>query len=69
MSTPTKEELLDSYNAKIDELEEQIADHTRALESRIVMSRREEVARNMMILWLEEEVEILKKKIEKLETE
>lgn len=47
-------------------LEEQIRDHVRSLESRIVMSKKEEAAREAMILWLEEELERIEAKIHHL---
>jgi hypothetical protein len=65
--------LADEKAARIAELEAKIADcerqrreHDRQLCSRIVMSKKEEIAREAMIEWLEEEIEILEAKLDAL---
>lgn len=55
--------LLESYQQKIEDLEHQIRVHERELVSRIVMSKKEEIAREAMIAWLEEEIESLEEKL------
>lgn len=56
-------ETLEQLEDEQRKLEEQIRDHVRSIESRIVMSQKEEVAREAMILWLEEELERIEAKI------
>lgn len=67
MSSEEKAKQLADYEAKLEDLESQIREHDRQLCSRIVMSKKEEVAREAMIAWLEEEIEKLVQKMEALQ--
>lgn len=52
---------------KVDEREREIHDHIRQIESRVVMSKKEEIAREATVEWLQEEVDKLEDKIHALE--
>jgi hypothetical protein len=54
--------------AMVERIEADIRNHTRSLESRIVMSAKEEAALEAMIAWLEEELEKLETEIESIES-
>lgn len=67
MSAEEKAKLMADYEAKLADLEQQIRDHDRQLCSRVVMSKKEEIAREAMIAWLEEEIEKLEEKMDALQ--
>lgn len=59
---------LAAYKEEYDRLEwTERRGHVRALESRIVMSKKEKVAREAMIAWIEEEMALLDDQIAALE--
>ena len=65
--TPAERKLLmKTFVEKLAQLEDEHRDHERSVESRIWMSRKEEKARLAMMDWLEEEIENMEAKIEKL---
>lgn len=66
LSAEEKAAKIAELEAKIADCEKQRRDHDRQLCSRIVMSKKEEIAREAMIEWLEEEIEVLEVKLEAL---
>lgn len=52
---------------ELDKIYDDIRDHVRQLESRIVMIHEEEVAREAMVVWLEKEADILEREIIELQ--
>lgn len=58
-----------TFEEGLAKLESEHRDHERSVESRIWMSRKEEKARLAMMEWLEEEIDNMEKKIQRLQEE
>ena len=67
-NTPTERvALMNAFQEELAKLETEHRDHERSVESRIWMSRKEEKARLAMMEWLEEAIDNLEKKIQRLQ--